>query len=225
MKTVIGVILVAVALAGAAYFALPLLIEKETQGLRSELADLKQRIKKTEAFMDQEEKAEKTAKVKVDAGLPQVIKGLNALSSKVSSLEDGFKKEAAQKEELFSKQKALLEESLKKQNDLLDKTNQDNQAKIQKMSIEISIGRIREQILKFKDAVTNKNIGLAKNEIGTLLKTAEQLKDSVGQGKADILAEVLTLIKKAQADVDLDLPSAVNRMDLLWQEINKLLKK
>lgn len=225
MKTVIGVILVAVALAAAAYFALPLLIEKETQGLRSELADFKQRINKTEAFMDQEEKAQKAAKVKSDAGLPQAIKALNALSSKVSSLEDGLKKEAAQKEEMFSKQKALLEESLKKQNDLLDKTNQDNQAKMQKMSIEILIGRIREQILKFKNEVTNKNIGLAKNELETILKTAGQLKDSVGQGKADTMAEVLTLIKKAQAEVDLDLPSAVNRMDLFWQEINKLLKK
>ncbi len=225
MKTVIGIILVALVLGGAAYFALPFLIEKETLGLRTELADLKQRIQKTEAFMEQEEKAGKEAQVKADAGLPQVIKTLNTLSNKVVSLEDRLKTESVKNEEWVSKQKALLDDSLKKQNELWEKTNKDQQAKIQRMSLEILIGRIKEQILKFKGEVTNKNLGLAKNELETLLNTTEQLKGSVSQEKADTLAGFQELIKKAKADADSDLPAAVNRIDLLWHEINKLLKK
>ena len=225
MKTVIGIILVALALAIAAYFALPFLINKETQELRKALADLKQRIQKVEAFMDKEEKVAKDAQVKADAGLPQVIKTLNALSNKVVSLEDNLKTESVKKEEWFSKQKALLDDSFKKQNEILEKTNKDQQEKMQRMSLEILVGRIREQILKFKEEVTNKNIGLAKNEFKILLETTEKLKVSAGQEKVKSINEFQDLIKKASADLDSDLPAAVNRMELLWHEINKLLIK
>ena len=39
------------------------------------------------------------------------------------------------------------------------------------------------------------------------------------------IEELQSTLKKARAEIDTDLPAALNRIDLLWHEMGKLLKK
>ncbi len=128
MKTRVGIIFLIVliiAMAGIGYFGLPILIEKETSELRSDIQDLKQRLQKIE-------EESKAAPLKPEADVQKVIKidGLFIKAAEVASDE-------------------------------------------------------------------NK-------------KTIKELQD---------------ILKKARAEIDTDLPAAINRIDLLWYEMGKLLRK
>jgi hypothetical protein len=225
MKTVLGILVAVVVLGAAGYFGFLFLLEKETAGMKTNIQALKTRMEKIEVFVEKEEKMSKEGEIKADAGLPQVIKTVNILAGRISSLEESLKKESAKRDEEFSKQKIQVDESIKKQNELLEKITNDQQAKMKNLVTEILIGRIREQILKFKGEVSNKNIGLAKNDLDTMLKTIDQLKDQVGQPKAEPIADLREQVKKAQSDLDSNLPASANRIELVWYEVNKLLKK
>ncbi|MBM4140291.1 MAG: hypothetical protein FJ242_02185 [Nitrospira sp.] len=85
MKTILIVILLVVIVLGAGYFGLPLLIEKETAGLKSDVQDLKQKLQKIE-------EESKVAPLQNDADVQKVIKTVNAMYSKVVTLVDSFKK-------------------------------------------------------------------------------------------------------------------------------------
>jgi len=40
-----------------------------------------------------------------------------------------------------------------------------------------------------------------------------------------VIEELQGILKKARAELDTDLPATINRIDLLWHEMGKLLKK
>ncbi|MDP3028011.1 MAG: hypothetical protein Q8O04_00640 [Deltaproteobacteria bacterium] len=225
MKTALVVILSMAVVIGIGFFSLPILIDKETRGLRSEVQYLEQRLQKTEDFIKSEEAASKAAHLPPDANVQKIIKAVNTVSSRVTSLEDSFKKNISATEEVIKKQQATTEEAFKKQAETIDKIGKDVGTKIQKCMFNSLMASIRGHVLKVKVELVSKNIGTAKNELELISEALEKAKTSATDENKQVIEELQGLLKKARAEVDSDLPSATNRVDLLWHELGKLLRK
>ena len=225
MKIVLGVLIALVALGIAGYFGFPFLLEKETRGLQTEIQAIKERLEKTETYIKREEKAAQEAEVKDDAGLPQVIKTLNKLSAQVGSLENDLKTGLTWHEDLIKKQGTLMGESIKKQNDSLEKADKEHQEKLQKIFFQIAIGQAKDAILKFKGNILDKNFGLAKNDLEALSEVIKKKRPLQTPEQKKSWEELQVLIKKVKAEMDSDVPAALNRMDLLWHEMDNLVEK
>ena len=239
MKTglwiIISIVLI-VALSGIGYFALPVLIEKETAGLRSDVQDVKQTLQKIE-------EESKAAPLKPDADFQKIIKTVNALYLGVNSAEDSFKKdmsvtnEAIKKqekatEEAFKKQaeaiknqKAATEEAFKKQAETIDKTNKETQSQIQRIKFDASMASIRGHILKARVEIAAKNVGTARTELDLIEELFKEAGNSASAEEKKVIQELQGILKKARAEMDTDLPAALNKIDLLWHETSKLLRE
>jgi uncharacterized phage infection (PIP) family protein YhgE len=149
----------------------------------------------------------------------------NDLSAKVGSLEKDLKTGLTRNEELAKKQLTRLEESLKNQNEDLEKANKEHQTQLQQLSFQVLVSRIKTDILKVKESMLGKNFGLAKNDLGALSEMVEKklLPQTPEQKKT--FEEFRILVEKIKSDMDSDVPAALYRLDLLWLEMDKLVKK
>ncbi len=218
MKTVILILLIVLVLIGAGYFGLPILIEKETAGLKTEVQDIKQRLQKIE-------EESKAAPLQPDADVQKVIKTVNALYSKVVSLEDSFTKSTSKIDERIKKQSATTEEALKKQAEAIDKMNKENQAKIQGIMFDATMANIRGHILKARVELVAKNIGTAKAELDLINELFSKAATVASDENKKPIKELQASLQKARAEMDTDLPAALNKIDLLWYEMSRLLRK
>jgi hypothetical protein len=218
MKTAIGVIIAVVIVIGALYFGVPFLIDKQTSELRHEVQDLKQRLQKIE-------EESKVAPLQLDADTQKIIKAVNAISLKIISLDDSFKKEMSAMSETIKKQKTTTEEVFRKQGEALDKSSKELQSQIQKIKFDTDIANIRGHILKVKLDLVSRNIGTAKNELSLIDEAFEKVKNSASEENKKLIEELQSTLKKARAEIDTDFASALNKIDLLWHETNKFLKK
>jgi Skp family chaperone for outer membrane proteins len=218
MKTVLIIIILIAAIIGAGYLGLPLLIKKETAGLGSEVQDMKQRLQKIEEFT-------KIAPLQPDADFQKVIKTVNATYYKVVSLEDSFKKNTSTVDEAIEKQKTTIEEAFRKHAEAIDKMNKDIQAKIQGIMFDAAMANIKGHILKARVEIAAKNVGIARSELDLInelfSKAAEVASDENKKG----IKELQASLKTARTEIDTDVPSALNRIELLWHEMGNLLRK
>jgi Ni,Fe-hydrogenase I large subunit len=236
MKKVLVVILLIGVFIVAGYFGLPLLIDRETAELKADVQDLKMRLQKIE-------EESKAVPLKPDADVQKVIKTVNAIYHKVNSLEDSFKKgvsatveaikkqgkvneEALKKQaEALEKQKTATEEALKKQAETIDKLNKEIEAKIQKIMFDAAMATIRGHILKARVELVAKNVGTARSELDLVDELFSKAAVTASDENKKAIKELQVSLKKAKADIDIDLPSAIIRIDLLWHEMSKLLRK
>ncbi|MEW6003458.1 MAG: hypothetical protein AB1638_12550 [Nitrospirota bacterium] len=218
MKIALVVIILIAAFAGVLYFGLPFLIEKETADLRSDLQDLKQRVQKIE-------EESQAAPLKPDADTQKIIKTVNALYQKVNSLEDSFKRGLSSLDERIKKQKTATEEGLKKQTEAIDKISRETKTITQIIMSDLAMANIREHILKVKVDLTSRNFGSAKNELNLVDEAFEKAKTAASDENKRVIEELQLTLKKAKSEIDTDLPSAISRIDLLWHETDKLLRK
>ena len=218
MKIVLIIILVLVLSIGGGYFLLPLLIQKETAGLKSEIKDVKQRLEKIEKFTE-------IAPLQPDANLKEVIQEVNALHMKVVSLGDSFKKSSAALDETFKKQNAANEEALRKQAESLEKITKEMQAKIRDMMFDATMALIRGHILKARVDISAKNVGTARSELELINELLNDAKPSASVKDKEVIEELQRSLKKAREEIDTDLPAALNKIDLLWYEMSRLIRK
>lgn len=236
MKNVVIAVISILVLIAVGFFGVPILIEKKTSGLKSEVQDLKQRLQKIE-------EESKVAPLQLDADAQKIIKTMNAISLRLNSFEDSFKRgisatdEAIKRqgkvnEEAFKKQaeaiknqKAATEEAFKKQTEAIEKIAKETETKIQRSMFNALMASIRGHVLKVKVDLVEKNIGRAKNELSLIDEAFEKAKTSASDENKKVLEELQINLKKARAEIDFDLPSAINRVDLLWHEMSKLLRK
>jgi len=218
MKTVlVAIILIAVVLS-AGYFGLPVLIEKKTAGLSSDVQALKQKLEK----IDEESRI---APLPPTSDTQKITKVVNSLSSKVTALEDSFKKTMSVTDETIKKQKTATEEASKKQIEAIDRITKDTEAKIHRSMFYALIATIRGNVLKVKLELVAKNVGTARNDLELISGTFEKAKTLATEENRKVIDELQGILKKAKGDIDTDLPSAINRIDLLWNEMSKLLLK
>jgi len=218
MKTVLIIILVLVLSFGAGYFVLPLLLQKETAGLKSEIQDVKQRLERIEKSME-------IAPLHPDADFQKVIQTVNALHMKVVSLEDSFKKSAAALDETMKNQNAAHEEALRKQAETIEKITKETQSKIQEIMFDSTMALIRGHILKARVEISSKNVGTARSELDLINDLLTEAKSSASGKNKEVIEELRGSLKKARTEIDIDLPAALNKIDLLWYEMSRLLRK
>jgi hypothetical protein len=222
MKTVLIVIILIAAFLAAGYLGVPILIERETTVLKSEVLDVKQRLQKIEEFVKSEEESRKLTQLKPDANLQHVIKSVNAISERVASIDDSFKKDMSKTDKTIKEQKSATEESLKKQAEAINKINKDTKAVIQKIMFDAGMANIRGHILKIRGDLQYKNIGTVKTELDLISDAFEKIKSSATDENKKSIEELQAILKKAKVELDTDLPAAINRIDLLWHEMGKL---
>ena len=224
MKNVLAGVIFAVLFGGAFYFGLPFLIEKETAGLRSEVHDLSQKLRKAEEFITSEEEARKVTQLMPDADAQRIIKAVNTLSLKLMSLENSSNEGLSATGEELKRHKVATDETFKKQADMVDKIGKDAEEKIKKNTLIASMAAIRGQVLKVKVDLLSKNIGTAKSELGIIVESLEKVKAMAHDEDKKAIGELQSSLKKAIAEADTDLPAATGRVDILWHELSKRLK-
>jgi hypothetical protein len=236
MKAVLVILALIVVTVVVGYFGIPVLIQKETAGLRSDVLDMKLRLQK----MEEESKA---APLKPEANVQEVIKTVNAIFHKMNSLEvslnkgmsqtdgaiksqgnateEAFKKQA----EAIEKQKTATEEAFKKQAEVIEKTNKEIQESIKKIMFDARMANIRGHILKARIEIVANNVGTAKNELDLISGAFEDTKALASDENKKAIEELQTTLKKAKTEIDTDLPAALNRIDFLWYEMGKMMRK
>ncbi len=221
MKTILTLIVLIAFFAGVGYYGLPILIGKETGGLKKEVQDLRQRMQKIEEFVRKEEEAQKVVPLQPDTDVGQVIKTVNSISLQLTSLE----KRIIETDEAIKKSQSAGEEALKKQTDDITTINKEIQAQIQKIRFNTVMASMRGQLLKARMDIVSKNIGTAKAELDLLSDAYEKAKAEGSEERRKTLEELQGILNKAKAEIDTDLPAASNRIDILWHEMGTLLRK
>ena len=218
MKIILVILIVIVALIGAGYFGLPILIEQETAGLRSDVQDVKQRVQKMEEFTQ-------VAPLQPNADFQGVIKMVNALYAKVVSFEDSLKKSTHAIDETIKGQKATTDKALKKQAEATEKVNRETEAKIQEIMFDATMANIRGHILKARVEIASKNVGTAKSELELIDELFSKAAEVASDQNKEAISDLRASLKKARTEIDTDLPAALHRIDLLWYEMSKLMIK
>lgn len=214
-----AIIVVLVIFLAAGYFGLmSILVEKEAGKLRSEIQDLRQRLQKIE-------EESKAAPLQPDADYQKIIKTVNAVYHKLNALENAFKKEVSVTSEAIKNQGKASEDALKKQSETIDKLNKETQAKLQKIMFDAKMANIRGHVAKARTDLLSRNIATAKTELELIDGVFEALKTSVSDENRRSIEELQATLRKTQSEIDTNLPAAINRIDLLWHEMGKLLRK
>lgn len=79
--------------------------------------------------------------------------------------------------------------------------------------------------MKVQIELKSKNIGTAKAEIDLINEIFEKTKPSSSEDQKKAIEELQGALKKAKDEMDINLPAAINRVDLLWHEMGKLIRK
>lgn len=218
MKTFIIVLVLILIFAGFGYFGLPILIQKKTSGLMTDIQDIKQRLQQ----MEEESKA---APLPPDADVQKVIKTVNAIYAKTLSLEDSFKKSISAIDENMKKQNTKNEEALKKQGEAIANIDNETKAKIQGIMFDATMANIRGHILKARVELVAKNLGSAKADLDLINELFSKAATVASEENKKSIRELQTSLQKARTEIDTDLPSALNKIDLIWYEMSRLLRK
>jgi hypothetical protein len=225
MKSIVITVIIIVALVTAGYFAVPLLLESEIAPLRADIQDVKHRLLKAEDFIEKENAARKVSHLSPDADIPGLIRAVNVVTSRVLSLENSMKKDMTVAAKELKEQKMFTSDELRKQTEDIQEMEQEMQLLAQKLLFDASMANVRVHVLKAREDLVYKNIGTAKSEFTLIGETLESLKNSASEENQHIITDFQKMLKSVKDDVDHDLPSAMNKIDLLWHEMGKLLKK
>ena len=225
MKTVIAVIVLIVFIGAGGYFGLPFLIDKETTELRLEVRDLKEKVQKIEAFVQSEEDIRKVTQLTPDSDAQRIIKTVNAVSLKLKTLEESTNKGIVAADEAIKKQKVEMDEAIKSQAEALNKFNKDTQKNLQGIQFDASMANIRSHIMKVLVELLTRNVATAKAEMELVSDMFEKLKSMATDENRKTIEDLHGTLKKASGELESDLPSAINRINLLWHEMGKLLRK
>src|SRR5574337_698475 len=225
MKTAVVVITMAVVFAVVGYVGLPILIQKENRGLKSDVSDIQQRLDNMEEYIKKEEEAKKADHLPRDADVQRIIKTVNTVLAKVTTLEDSYKKELSAVTEHLKQQGAITEEALKKQSENLDTTSKEIRSGLQRVVFNVAMATVRGNLIKVQMELKSKNVGIAKTEIDLIYEIFEKTKATASDDQKKAIEELQGALKKAKDEMDTNLPAAINRVDLLWHEMGKLIRK
>jgi len=218
MKNVLAGIVVIFVLIIAGYFGISFLMEKKTVDLRSEVESVRQRLQKIED-------ESRVAPLQPDADAAKIIKTVNAVSVKADSLEASLEKETTSLEDALTKQRMSADEALKKQAETIEKNYRESLSRIQAINFGATMAGIRAHILKARFEMGTKNIGTAKAELEFIDELLKDAVSSVSDERKKVLQDLQSTLKKARTEIDTDLPSAANKIELLWHEISQLIRK
>ncbi len=222
MRNIILIIALVIGMGVAGYFALPIVIEQKTEGLRAEVGVLKQRLESAEVFIKGEQEARKNVRIEPGADIATITRAVNALASKVTKLESSVRTDLSAADAAVKEQKSATAAALKKQAEALEKESGEVRAQLREAIFKTRMAEVRGRLLKVKTDLLAKNIGTADAEVGVLVETLEKVKESVLPEARKSLEAAQASLRKARGEMTTDLPSAMKRVDLLWHEIGKI---
>ncbi|MBZ0158670.1 hypothetical protein [Candidatus Methylomirabilis sp.] len=225
MKTAVVVIILLVVFAVGGYLGLPMLIQKETIGLKSDLSDIKQRLDTIEEYIKKEQEAKEAARLPKDADPQRIIKTVNTMLAEVAALQDSHKKELSAVAETIKQQRVSTEEALRKHSDNLDKITKEIRSGLQRVGFNVAMATVRGNLIKVQVELKSKNVGTAKSEVDLIYELFEKTKATATDEQKKAIEELQGAIKQARDEMDSNLPAALNRVDLLWHEMGKLIRR
>ncbi|MBZ0170704.1 hypothetical protein MELA_01355 [Candidatus Methylomirabilis lanthanidiphila] len=223
MKTLIATIVVIVVLAVGGYVALPILIRQESRGLKSDVSNLQQRLDNIEQYLREEEAAKKTGQLPDDAGAKSIIKAINTMSAKVSALEESYKKELSAVVEELKQHKVANEEALRRHIERLEKIVGEVRSNVETVAFKVAMATIRDHLTKVQMELKSKNVGTAKTEMDFINDVFEKTRTITRDDQRKAVEELQEAVRKAGGDMDRNLPAAIDRVDLLWHEVGRLI--
>lgn len=218
MKSVLMLIVVTAALAAGGYLGLPVLIDSRTAALKTEIDGLKQRLQKMEDDA-------RTTALPADADTGRVIRAVNALAAQTAALDRALTRDRAETDAAVREQRTAVDEALKEQTNALKRVSGEIEAKLQKSIFSSFVADVRGHVLKVKVDLASRNIGTAKNELELISELFEKAKAAADEEEKRIIDELQGMARKIRTEVDADLPAAVNRVDALWHDMSRLLRK
>jgi vacuolar-type H+-ATPase subunit I/STV1 len=225
MKAAVVIIITVVVFAVGGYLGVPILMQKENRGLQSDVSEIQQRLDNMEQYIKKEEEAKKAAQLPKDADAQRIIKTVNTVLAKVATLEASYKKELSAVAERLQQQGASIEETLKKQSEHLDKTTKETRFNLQRVVFNVAMATVRGNLSKVQMELKSKNVGTAKTEIDLIYEIFEKTKATISDDQKKAVEELQGALKKARDEIDSNLPAAINRLDLLWHEMGKLIRQ
>lgn len=217
-KTVLILVILFLLVGVGGYFGVNFLLEKETTTIKADLQDLKIRLQKIE-------EESKLAPLQPDADVQRIIQMVNSIYHKVNGLEESLNKNVTLTEESFKKQSSSFDEAIKKQSQEIENTKKELMSSMQDIIFKAEMANIRTHILKVRDDLQNRNVGIAKAELDLISEAFGKIKSSTSDGNKKIIEEMQSVVKKTKSEIDIDLPAAINKIDLLWHETSKLIRK
>lgn len=151
---------------------------------------------------------------------------VNSIYHKVNGLEESLNRNVTLTEETFKKQRNSLDEAIKKQSEAIENTKRELKSSMQDIIFKAEMANIRIHILKVRNDLQNRNVGIAKAELDLISEAFGKVKSSTTDGNNKItIEEMQSVVKKIKSEIDIDLPAAINKIDLLWHETSNLIRK
>lgn len=224
MKTILTII-VTILIAGVAGYLLgPMLIERELSPLRTEIAQLQERIQASEGFIRSEEEARKRTGLKADTGLPEVVSAVNRLVTQQKGFEDAVNARFEGLDARLAEMKAANQEGISRLSQAMEEGTKNANRRFQANAFRQMVEGAKVRLVKVKSELLAKNIGAAKGELNLLIQTLDDAKkqaDDNGGRKARI-EKLQGMTKEIKTEMDENLLAATDRIDLLWHELAKL---
>lgn len=219
MKTFLAAFVLLGVAVVAGYFGIPFLFRGATSEIRTDINRLKQRIERIEAFVKSEEEVRKAGGLQPDAGTQRIVKAVNMLSFRITSLEASLNKRMSSTEEQLRAQNEALMKEAREREELKKSTEE----AMQKISFDARLTALRGHIEKMRADMLSKNIATAKNEMELIDGTLERMKTAVAGDKKETIEELQVALREARTEADANVPAALSRVELLWHETSKML--
>lgn len=218
MKTIIVILIGIAIIAVGGYFGVNALLTKQENALRLEIKNLEQRVQKIED-------ESKVAPLSPNSDVNKIIKTVNALYLQLKELDNSLKKEVASINDSLKNQSENSVMSLKKQSEIIDKNYKEQIQQLKEIKFDAFMANIRSHILKARMELVAKNIGNAKAEIEFIDELLEKTQSSVQEENRKTIIDMQSTIKKIKSEIDSDLPSAINRINTLWHDMGRLIRR
>ena len=214
---------VVIAIAGiGAYFILPRLIQENTSDLNLQIKQANERLQQIEGYIAVLEQASKEGQLKIGADAQTIVNMVNQQISRVDALSAKSREDIKRIGEEMAKQSSRIEQGFKEQKETARKIDEATKSLVQTAQFRGFLANIKRHILKARLEISDKNIGNAKNELSLIDAQFDKASVLASDQQRTTLKELHQMLQKVRADLDTNLASAGNRLDLLWHELEKL---
>lgn len=203
------------------FLGMPLIIERETGKLRSEIQDLKTKMQTLEKFKSNQENAWKMTGLKPGDDFRKVIKSVNNLSSKIASMEDYVAYNVSAVENKIEDQAKANKDLIVKQSETINKFNEDITVISRKIYLNAITMSITAHIFEAKIELVSRNIGNVKAALQAISNNLQKAKDIVEDKNKKTFDDLNTIVGNIKSELDVSLPGANNMINLLWYELEK----
>ncbi|OPY08842.1 MAG: hypothetical protein A4E68_00965 [Syntrophaceae bacterium PtaB.Bin095] len=221
VSALVTAVLIAIAGIGA-YFILPRLIQENTSDLNLQIKQANERLQKIEGSIAVSEQASKEGQLKIGADAQTIVNMVNRQISRIDALSVQTKGDIKRIDDEMTRQKNRIEKGLKEQEETAKKIDDATKSLAQTAQFRGLLANIKRQILKVRLEISDKNIGNAKNELNLIDARFGQASALTSAQEKTTLKELHQMLQKVRADLDTNLASAANRLDLLWHELEKV---